>query len=176
VSSAETLEFLFRASQDGDERAFTQFVRLTQPTVWKVVASLGQSQNQEDLVQEIYLKVWRQRHTFRGESSLNAWVAGIARNTTIDHIRKSVRSRKLLNYLESSYVASEAVSELSPEYFDLLSATSTENSEAFMLTQFVGLSYEETADVLQCPVGTIRSRVARARSAFLHAYQASQKA
>lgn len=176
MSPAETLEILFSASQDGDEKAFARLVRLTQPTVWKVVSSHGKSLNQEDIVQEIYLKVWQQRHTFRGDASVTSWIASIARHTTIDYIRKSVRSRKLWDRITISPESAHVSPDLSPEYRDLLSATSTENSEAFMLTQFVGLTYEEAAHVLQCPVGTIRSRVARARAALLYAYQSSQTA
>jgi RNA polymerase sigma-70 factor (ECF subfamily) len=52
---------------------------------------------------------------------------------------------------------------------DLLSGLDTERREAFVLTQLVGLSYEETADLLECPVGTIRSRVARARMQLIDA-------
>ena len=170
----DTLTLLFQAAQDGDEQAFARLVRLTQPTIWRIVASFRLSHVHEDLVQEIYLKVWLNRHAYRGEATVNAWIAGIARNTAIDSIRKSARSRKLRRALELSYTDIETRVELSPEYRDLLSATSAENAEAFMLTQFVGLSYDEAAHVLQCPVGTIRSRIARARTALLCAYQEAQ--
>lgn len=174
VSAQHPLELLLRATQDGDEQAFAQLIRHTQPIAAKVIASLGQSQHREDLIQDTYLKVWNQRNTYRGDASINAWIAGIARNTTIDFIRKSVRTKNLLNALESSYRDSSVQPDLSPEYEDLLAVTSAENSEAFLLTQFVGLSYEEASHVLQCPIGTVRSRIARARSALLEAYRAAQ--
>lgn len=174
MNEQQPLELLLRAAQDGDEHAFAQLMRLTQPVTWRVISSLGQSHHDEDLIQETYLKVWAQRDTFRGDASVIAWISGIARNTTIDFIRRSARTNKLMSALQTVQRSSHIQPDLSPEYRDLLATTSAENSEAFLLTQFVGLSYEETSHVLQCPIGTVRSRVARARSALLEAYQAAQ--
>lgn len=174
VKEQQPLELLLRATQDGDEQAFAQLIRLTQPVTWRIISSLGQVHHDEDLIQETYLKVWAQRNTYRGDASVIAWISGIARNTTIDFIRRSARTNKLINALQIVQHNSHVQPDLTPEYRDLLAITSTENSEAFLLTQFVGLSYEETAHVLQCPIGTVRSRVARARAALLAAYQASQ--
>lgn len=176
----ERLRVLLGRAKDGDDTAFAELVRATQFVVFRTCAALGSRDSAEDLVQETFLKVWKTRATYRGESGVQTWIVGIARHTCIDHVRRSMRQRRLLGRIAASVASSSssvgvsAPDWLPPEYRDLLSATSPENAEAFMLTQFIGLSYDEAAEVIGCPTGTVRSRVSRARSALLTAYRASE--
>lgn len=180
MSNDERLRVLLGRAKDGDDAAFAELVRATQFVVFRTCAALGSNDSAEDLVQETYLKVWKTRATYRGESGVQTWIVGIARHTCIDHVRRSLRQRRLLGRIAASVTSSStpmgvcAPDWLPPEYRDLLSATSPENAEAFMLTQFVGLSYDEAAEVIGCPTGTVRSRVSRARTALHTAYRASE--
>ncbi|MFM8857432.1 MAG: RNA polymerase sigma factor [Actinomycetota bacterium] len=177
MSNDERLRVLLGRAREGDDTAFSELVKVTQFLVFRTCAALGSNDAAEDLVQETYLKVWKMRAAYRGESGVQTWILGIARHTCIDHVRRSMRQRRLLGRIAASMTSSTEASSpdwLPPEYRDLLSATSPENAEAFMLTQFVGLSYAEAGSVVGCPAGTIRSRVSRARSALHFAYRASE--
>jgi RNA polymerase sigma-70 factor (ECF subfamily) len=107
---------------------------------------------------------------FAGRSTARTWLLGIARRACADHIRAVTRLRRL-----DSRVAAEPRQTSVPDPAGLLAATDLLESlpddrrSAFVLTQVLGLSYEETAEIEQVPVGTIRSRVARARTHLVEA-------
>ncbi len=144
----------------GDAVAAAEFVRLTQPDVWRLCANLGQRSAADDLTQETYARAFAALHRFAGRSSARTWLLAIARRVCADAVRSAVRVRALPAPRERSGAdPAETVTSRA-----LLDALDPERREAFVLTQLVGLSYAEAADVCGCPVGTIRSRVARARS------------
>ena len=125
----------------------------------------------EDLVQETYLQAVRSAAGFRGDGSPVAWLS-IARNVCAGHVRRRQRSRRLVERLIPEVVDHVPVVDRStPQLLDGLAA---DRREAFALTQVVGLSYEEAAEVIGCPIGTVRSRVARARSDLLAAVRRSE--
>jgi RNA polymerase sigma-70 factor, ECF subfamily len=88
-----------------------------------------------------------------------------------DHVRRRVRQRRLVDRISRAAAASEPPS--LDGLTDLLAGLSDERREAFVLTQVVGLSYDDAAAVAGCPIGTIRSRVARARADLLVALRAA---
>ena len=104
---------------------------------------------------------------FRAESSGRTWLLAIARRACSDALRRRNRGRRLRGRLEQE--ASVAATEM-PDAAgargieDLVAALDPRRREAFVLTQVIGCSYEEAAAVCGVPVGTIRSRVARARA------------
>ena len=165
VTTRDPLRPLFDAALEGDDRAVRELVTRTQPAVWRVCSVLGSPGEEDDLVQETYLRALRSATSFRGDAPVQAWLLSVARNVCADHVRRRQRQRRLVerisrNTLADSTPVAESVDQL------LLSLL-PEQREAFELTQLVGLSYEEAAAVAGCPVGTIRSRVARARAHLL---------
>ena len=161
MRSTDHLTELAMSAREGDDRSIEQLVRLTQSDVWRVCAALGSEGEVEDLVSETYLRALRSLPSFRGESSVRTWLLTIARNVCADHVRTRVRSRRLMGRLRLH--VTESVDD-GPSYSDdLLGSLDPDRREAFQLTQVAGLSYAETAELLDVPVGTIRSRVARAR-------------
>ena len=165
VSSVDPLWSLFDAALEGDDRAVRELVSRTQPVVWRVCSVLGSPGEEDDLVQETYLRALRSAASFRGDAPVQAWLLSVARHVCADHVRRRQRQRRLVerisrNTLADTQPAAESVDQL------LLSLL-PEQREAFELTQLVGLSYEEAAAIADCPVGTIRSRVARARAHLL---------
>ncbi|MBI5088235.1 MAG: sigma-70 family RNA polymerase sigma factor [Actinobacteria bacterium] len=162
---------LLDAAREGDDVAMRELVRQTQPAVWRLCAALGSAGEEDDLVQETYLRALRGLAAFRGDSPVQPWLLSIARRVCADHVRRRVRQRRLIDRIGHATVATEAPLPDGSE--QLLAALSDDRREAFVLTQVVGLSYEDAALVAGCPVGTIRSRVARARSDLLAALQAS---
>jgi RNA polymerase sigma-70 factor (ECF subfamily) len=153
------------AARDGDPVAQAAFVRATQAEVWRFVAALVDSDSADDLTQETYLRAFRALPRFEARSTARTWLLGIARRACADHLRVVVRRRRL-----DERLAAHAPTDLpQPDpagrlgAADLVRRLPADRRAAFVLTQLLGLSYAETAAVEGVPVGTIRSRVARAR-------------
>lgn len=155
----------------GDQVAMGAFVRQTQPEVWRLCARLGDRDAADDLTQEVYLRALPALARFRGDASARTWLLQIARHTCADHVRRRTRRRALLDRLvargEDEAVEPDTSGELALD--DAVAALDQDRRAAFVLTQVVGLSYAEAAEVCEVPIGTIRSRVARARADLLDA-------
>jgi RNA polymerase sigma-70 factor (ECF subfamily) len=157
----DPLRALADAGREGDDRALAELIRRTQPAVWRLCALLGSPGEEEDLAQETYLRALRALPAYRAEASVQVWLLSIARRVCADHVRRRVRQRRLVRRL---FATADTGPQPAPEAVDdRLRHLDPERREAFVLTQLVGLSYDEAATVVGCPIGTIRSRVARAR-------------
>jgi RNA polymerase sigma-70 factor (ECF subfamily) len=168
VSDAEITQWAL-AARDGDRTALESFIRATQRDVWRFVAHLADPGLADDLAQETYLRALGSLRRFEGRSSARTWLLSIARRVVVDHIR-SVRVRPRRADVPDWQSAVEQSQPSGSSGFDdvvaldqLIAALGAERREAFVLTQTIGLSYVDAAEVCGCPVGTIRSRVARAR-------------
>ncbi len=172
VDDATRWALLARA---GDDVAAAAFVRATQAEVWRFVSALVDASVADDLTQETYLRAFRALPSFQGLSSARTWLFGIARRACADHLRQVVRRRRLTERL-----AADRDAAVEPDPSGLLAAAHAVRSlpeprrTAFALTQVLGLSYAEAAEVVGCPVGTIRSRVARARDDLMRALGPSE--
>jgi RNA polymerase sigma-70 factor, ECF subfamily len=164
------------AARDGDRDAPAHLVRRTQAEVWRFTAALIDPGAADDLTQETYLRAFRALPTFEGRSSVRTWLLGIARRVCADHLRGVVRRRRLDARLAAQ--THTDVPHPDPAHrlgaHDLLRRLSDERRTAFVLTQVIGLSYAEVAAVEDVPVGTIRSRVARARDELVSAVTAAR--
>lgn len=156
---------LLEAAREGDDAALAELVRRTQRAVWRLCAALGSAGEVEDLVQETYLRAMRALPAYRGEAPVRAWLLSIARRVCADHVRQREQRRHLALKLSDARVRS--VPRPADPVDDITRSLPADRREAFVLTQLLGLSYEEAAAILDCPVGTIRSRVARARIELL---------
>ena len=165
----DELTELALAARHGDTAAATAFVRATQADVWRLCRHLGSPGIVEDLVQDCYARAFASLHRFAGRSSARTWLLSIARRTCADAVRAAVKQRALPASDDQHPDHAEGIALRS-----LLAALDDDRREAFVLTQLVGLSYPEAADVCGCPVGTIRSRVARARADLVAAIAAAR--
>src|SRR3954469_5373378 len=149
----------------GDAAAAAAFVRATQADVWRLCAHLGSPSVADDLTQDTYARAFASLDKFLGRSSARTWLLSIARRVCADAVRSAQRERRV------GPVPARSVEDPagSVAVRALVAALEPERREAFVLTQIVGLSYAEAADVCACPVGTIRSRVARARADLVDA-------
>lgn len=169
----ELTHLLLRATS-GERGALEEFVAATQPAVWRFCAALLNPVQADDATQETFVRAWRAAPGFRGESSAHTWLLAIAKRVCYDAIRQRSRSERRQERLEIAFDRSptpevgEAVAMI-----DLVGQLGTDRRTAFVLTQLLGLSYEEAAAVAGCPIGTIRSRVARARGDLQAALEAS---
>lgn len=147
-----------------DPRAADELIRAIQPEVLRLCRSLTDSDAGEDVAQEALLRVLAALPTFRYETTVRIWALSIARRAAMDHLRRAVRRRTLHALVRARHVEERTTIESSMEVEDLLQRLRPERRAAFVLTQLLALSYEEAAVVLEVPVGTIRSRVSRARN------------
>jgi RNA polymerase sigma-70 factor, ECF subfamily len=173
----EALNRAALAAKAGDRAAASAFVEMTQQSVRRFLAHLCDSGEVDDLTQETYLRALPSLRRFAGQSSARTWLLAIARNVAADHVRSAVR-RPRPTSLDARDPNAPPPRRLRSAGFDdrvalrqLLDALAPERREAFIATQVLGLSYAEAAEVCGCPVGTIRSRVARAREDLVAAYR-----
>jgi RNA polymerase sigma-70 factor (ECF subfamily) len=163
----DELTELLVAARGGDRVALAAVIRRTQAEVWRLCRHLVDPAEADDVTQEVYLRAWRSLPTWRAESSARTWLLAIARRTCVDAVRKRQRGRRLqvLSGQRPEPLAPDPTGEI--ELTELLAGLDPDQRAAFTLTQVIGLSYAEAAKVCECPVGTIRSRVARARTALV---------
>lgn len=154
-------EQIVRAAAAGDRVALAAFVRDTQDHVWRYCAYLGRGDDVGDLVQETYARALRALPRFEGRTSGRVWLLAIARRVCADAVRSAQRRRALEIRWRRERTPAAQSETVTIEL--LLDELSSERREAFVLTQLVGLPYEAAAEVCRVPIGTIRSRVARAR-------------
>jgi len=165
------------AARDGDDLALTAAIRTAKPEVRRFLRLLVDASDLEDVVQETFVRAYRALPRFRGESSGRTWLLVIARRAAADATRGRVRQRRLrLRAEQSSGHAASA--DLGDEHAltDLVAGLEPDRREAFVLTQVVGCPYLEAAEICGVPVGTIRSRVARAREQLLEQVHAARSA
>lgn len=156
----------------GDGAALAAWVRATQRDVWRFVAHLAGPAGADDLTQETYLRAMGSLHRFAGRSSARTWLLSIARRVVVDQIRTASARPRLADvpdWHQTAETPERAIGSFEDvvELRMLLDALEPERREALLLTQVLGLSYAEAAEVCGCPVGTIRSRVFRAREDLL---------
>lgn len=158
----DTLLAYARAAQHGDDVALGQLVRATQGVVWRFCCNLSSRQEADDLTQEVFVRATRNLGQYRGEAPVVSWLLSIARHVCADQVRRNQRRARLSSRLRGERLPVSSAS-AALELDDLIDALDSDRKLAFVLTQVLGLSYAEAAEVCECPIGTIRSRVARAR-------------
>src|SRR6476469_9633751 len=139
----------------GDLRAFEELVRLYQAEVFRFAWHLTRDRTlAEDVTQDTFLRAFRFIHGYRGGQRFGSWLFTIARNCSMDALRKR------------GTVAEHDARETRATLDAALAAVSAEHRDAFLLVEVFGLSYQESADVLGVAVGTVKSRMFRARRAL----------
>ncbi|HEX5198298.1 MAG TPA: sigma-70 family RNA polymerase sigma factor [Actinoplanes sp.] len=162
------------AAGKGDPGATTAFVRATRAEVWRFVASLTSPADADDLTQDTYLRAVRALPTFAARASARTWLLSIARRVCADHLRSVVRQRRVQQRLAAAPPDGPVVDRSGLHAVaDLVGGLAEDRRVAFVLTQVLGLSYAEAAEVASVPVGTVRSRVARARADLVDAVRAA---
>ncbi len=170
IHGDEDLTELAVRAAAGDRAAEEAFVARTMDDVWRYCRHLVGPEHADDATQAAYLRALRSLGNFRGESSAKTWLIGVARNTCLDLRRTLARRSRLDDRLEAqprSLGDDLHAQHLPAELDELLAALAPERREAFVLTQVLGFPYDAAADVVGVPIGTIRSRVARARADLL---------
>jgi len=172
---------LVKRAKKGDSRAFDLLVLKYQGRVAQLISRyLNNAAEVEDVTQEAFIKAYRALPNFRGDSAFYTWLYRIAANAAKNHLVALGRRPTSDMALDDSEVFDVPGRLKDPQSPDevimgqelevLISRTNeelhVELRAALTLREFEGLSYEEIADVLECPIGTVRSRIFRAREAI----------
>ena len=189
VSDPETAERisdeeLMVRLMEGDAAAFDEIYARYAPRIQTFVYRfIGNRESAEDLTQEIFLKVYRNPRAFDPRKRFLTWIFAVARNACIDHLR--LKKLPVVSFgggedeswtpqIESPRAGSpeeEALGrELEGRMQDVLATLSKKLRDVFVLCAIQGLSYEEAAEVVGCPVKTISSRLSRARDRFYQGF------
>lgn len=129
----------------------------------------GHAADADDLVQVALERALARADQWRPDARLDAWVFGILRNAWLDELRSRGRWQRVLAPEEAGETVGEATVERHEQALSVAAAMARlpeEQREAVALVLVEGLSYRETADLLQLPIGTVTSRLARARAAL----------
>ena len=182
MSEREIDQALVVRVQQGDKKAFDLLVLKYQLRVSKLVSRFLRNQSDvPDVVQEAFIKAYRALPNFRGESAFYTWLYRIAINTAKNHLVAMAR-KSPINSIDvqdaEDYGASEwlkeyaspereaLASELEATIYHAMNELPADLREAITLREIEGLSYEDIAAVMDCPIGTVRSRIFRAREAI----------
>lgn len=172
MDDAEITELALSA-QAGDRAAAAAFVRSTQTQLHRLLTYLAGPDQAEDLVQETYLRAFAALPRFRAQSPARMWLFAIARRTVADNFRTAARRPRTAHLDDWSGIGDRVEKVPAPDTAvairQAIDALDPERREAFVLTQILGLTYEEAAAVCECAQGTIRSRVFRARDDLMKA-------
>jgi RNA polymerase sigma-70 factor (ECF subfamily) len=169
---------LVEAARRGDHRAFEALVLKYQDRIYRVVQRMvGGSDAVDDLAQEVFIRAYRSIGDFKGESSLYTWLYKIALNLCRNHYR--TRGRRPVHeeigedgsatVLESEGASPEdevVRREFWEQLRQGLAELPDEQREAVVFCDLEGMSYEEMAEVMGVPIGTVRSRIFRGRRAL----------
>jgi RNA polymerase sigma-70 factor (ECF subfamily) len=149
-----------------DAAAFEALVRRHQSKVRNWLRQLtGDSARADDLAQETFIRAWERAHTFTGRGKFASWLMKIAYNSFLQSRRGDARRARLA--VDAASMAVEAVAAGGDEWPDLaamLGVLSTEEQLALVLCHAHGLSHSEVAEVIDMPLGTVKSHVARAKA------------
>jgi RNA polymerase sigma-70 factor, ECF subfamily len=187
ASSGDTDLMLVERTVAGDQKAFGLLVMKYQRRIERLIGRMVRDTNLiEDIAQETFIRAYRALPQFRGEAQFYTWLYRIAVNTAkkalVDLKRDPVVSESSLrggndddeetSGMENELTSAEtpetvlAAKEIAATVNSAMEALPEELRQAVTLREIEGLSYEEIAEVMNCPIGTVRSRIFRAREAI----------
>ncbi|NJD03334.1 MAG: sigma-70 family RNA polymerase sigma factor [Ruminiclostridium sp.] len=174
---------LLEGAKSGDVAAFEQLIESYQKKIFNMaLRMLGNYDDAGDLTQEVLIRIYKSIRSFKEQSSFSTWIYRITTNVCLDEIRRR-KNRKVISLdeeiklddgdmkrqIESDEPSPEETAEaedLKKIVNDAIARLSEEHRIAIVLRDIQGLSYEEIAEVLKCPEGTVKSRINRARQAL----------
>ena len=182
---------LVKQAQKGDMKAFEMLVQRYQQKVGGAISKLIKDYHEiQDITQDVFVKVYKALPNFRGDSAFYTWIYRIAINTAKNHL--VAKGRRIQN---SDIEPSEAENysggfenqdfdtpdahyerqEVEQVVHDSIAQLPEDLKQAIILRELEGLSYEEIAEKMNCPIGTVRSRIFRARDAVDNALKPLRK-
>ncbi len=171
---------LLTKARQGDVRAFEELTSGYYTKVYNICARmLNNPDDASEQAQETFIKAFKYIKDFKGNSTFSTWIYRIATNTCLDFIRKNKNKSTLSieqetfeevtikDRLYSSSPGPEVIAEINEQKAAIKKAMSEMNEKnrvIIVLRDFMGLSYDQISETLETPVGTVKSRISRARS------------
>ena len=182
MSEREIDQILVERAQAGDRHAFDQLVSKYQRKLGRLLSRfIRDSAEIEDVTQEAFIKAYRALPSFRGDSAFYTWLYRIGINTAKNYLvaqgRRAPTSTQFDSEEAETFESADQLRDINTPDSLLMSkqigetvnsaidALPEELRRAIVLREIDGLSYEEIADMMDCPIGTVRSRIFRAREA-----------
>lgn len=176
---------LIRRCKKNDEKAFEELVFMYKDKIYQTAfAMMGNEHDAADAVQEVFIKIYKSIGGFMGKSKLDTWIYRITTNVCIDELRRRNRyvqfslngendDGMMLQIPDTSPIPEEIAlnSEMKKELFRLVSELPAPFRVIITLKDIQELSYNEISEILNCPLGTVKSRIARARQALVREIQ-----
>lgn len=155
---------LIEAVRFGDQLAYEELLRRGLMPVRKFCAIMGSPHDAEDLTQETFLRAIKCNFITDKEMNVEAFLINIARWVCASYVRERQKARELFTHMhQNNDIATDTYNDLSIESIDLLNTLDTPYKESFILSQILGFSYEDISSITEAPIGTVRSRISRAR-------------
>jgi RNA polymerase sigma-70 factor (ECF subfamily) len=172
---------LVARAKEGDSKAFDLLVKKYQFKVVNLVSRYVHSEEAQDVAQEAFIKAYRGLKSFRGDSAFYTWMYRIAVNSAKNYLLSASRRQSDFTvdvqdaeYFDDATMLRDTASpdhvllteELEEKVFDAIRQLPEDLKTAITLRELEGLSYEEIAETMDCPIGTVRSRIFRARESI----------
>ena len=169
---------MYKRQKEGNEGAFNFLMNKYYPRVYASLFSFTKSkEDSEDLTQQTFVKVWQQIESFRGDSAFFTWVYRIAINLAKNYVASSGYKKQKVNSsidqleidissnenIESMLIHSQSIEDIR----DFINTMPEALKTAFTLRESDGKSYEEISIITETPIGTVRSRIFRARESIV---------
>ena len=178
TNSNDNDSVLIERVKNGDKGAFNFLVNKYYPRVYASLFSYTKSkEDSEDLAQQTFLKVWQQIESFRGDSAFFTWIYRIAINLAKNHFVSSASKKQKVNtsieYAEIEISSYENIEQVLMHDQSMIQIKQFINNmpeslkTAFTLRESEGKSYEEISMITETPIGTVRSRIFRARESII---------
>ena len=177
-NSNDSDSLLIEKAKEGNEGAFNFLMNKYYPRVYASLFSFTKSkEDSEDLAQQTFVKVWQQIQSFRGDSAFFTWVYRIAINLAKNYVASSGYKKQKVNSsidqleidissnenIESMLIHSQSMEDIR----DFINTMPEALKTAFTLRESEGKSYEEISIITETPIGTVRSRIFRARESIV---------
>lgn len=152
---------------------FEKIIQTNKQNIKNIIRLITKEEN-EDIEQEVYLKIWKNSDKYKEKGSIKSWISTIARNTSLDYL-KSAYHRVFMNSESDEYVISGIKDkkdtpeknvinlERQKKIIRAIDSLKPKFKEVIMLCEIEGYSYEQCAKKLKCPVGTVKSRIYNAK-------------
>ncbi len=179
-SNTDNDKELVARAQEGDSRAFDALVHKYQFKVINLVARYVQGDEAQDIAQEAFIKAFRGLKNFRGDSAFYTWLYRIAVNSAKNYLMSSSKKKTSqqvdiddAEYFDNATLMKDNQTpdhmlqseELQQRVFQTIDELPEDLKTALTLREMDGMSYEDIAETMGCPIGTVRSRIFRAREA-----------
>ena len=152
---------------------FNEIIETNKNNIKNIIRLITKSEN-EDLEQEVYIKLWKNSDKYKEQGSMKSWIGTIEKNTSKDYL-KSAMVRNEQNSTSDEFVITSIkdkkttpedrvlASERQKKIIKAIDSLKPKLRETIMLCEIYGFTYEEAAEKLNCPIGTIKSRIYNAK-------------